>query len=159
MIRTLVIAGISTVVVMGAAAPALADHFYGGPEQDHYAGTAHSDLMYGYGDADRLEGRGGDDYLYGGGGPDVLNGDAGWDEIYDGKGADVADGGGGNDDLYDGPGVDRLKGGPGNDYFGMDHTSHGDRVNCGAGRDTVTYDGSQDMTDILVNCERIWIFD
>ena len=145
--------------LVGAAAPALAEHFYGGPDVDDYAGTAHSDIMTGGAGNDLLDGRGGDDYLYGGRDDDILKGGGGWDELLRRPRCRPSVRRSGQGLSAGRAGVDALVGGTGNDDFAMVARSHGDRVNCGPGLDTVGYNGHRDLTDILINCERIQLFD
>lgn len=128
---------------------------------------------------DRLLLGAGNDCGQGGAGNDTLRGDNGNDTLYGDAGPCVAGkpstnrltailsgndrlfGGAGNDRLVGGPGADLLVGGSGKDtFFGgrgndviraRDHVA-GERVNCGAGRDTVY----ADKGDIVArNCELV----
>jgi hypothetical protein len=129
---------------------------------------------------DRLCGRGGNDRIrpfisniedtY------QANGGAGNDDIDDGAGNDLLLGGPGNDRLDGGSNADRLEGGPGDDEIlavdsalssippALDTVLGGggddviraadgfrDVIDCGAGRDRVTFDADLDE---ITNCER-----
>jgi Ca2+-binding RTX toxin-like protein len=145
-------------------------------------GTQGNDTLRGTGGADQIEGRagndiikgfGGDDTLLGGPGNDIMQGggDLGEDLMFGGVGRDHGNGGKGRDALYGGPGADTFVGGPGRDtgdVRGHDHMFlgtgrdfltllHNDGVSafidCGPGRDLVTYLVSRDTRDHLINCE------
>ena len=93
-------------------------------------------------------------------GDDDLCGDQGDDDIQGGPGNDVINGGPGNDDLegqggsdllIGGKGHDVLRGGPGRDRIRA-RDGVRDRINCGAGDDTVR----ADRADVVAsNCEHV----
>jgi Ca2+-binding RTX toxin-like protein len=121
----------------------------------------------------------GNDCGQGGAGNDVAHGDAGNDVVYGDAGPCVTGkastsrlmaaisgndrlfGDAGNDVLFGGPGADFLKGGSGKDRFvggsgndvikARDHV-RGERISCGAGRDTV-YADKGDL--VARNCEKV----
>jgi uncharacterized repeat protein (TIGR01451 family) len=90
-------------------------------------------------------------------GPDLLKGTPGDDSLCGLSSADRIYGLAGRDAIYGGPGTDTIHAGPGRDViFGggendtiFAHDGEPDRVDCGAGRDTVI----ADPTDSLVDCE------
>ena len=101
---------------------------------------------------DRVRGGAGDDLVLGEAGNDDVRGGTGDDRLAGGDGPDRVDGGSG-DDLIDeqnlgGNGHDRLFGGTGRDVI-RTAGSTGDKVNCGAGRDSAT----MDRFDRQVRCE------
>lgn len=154
-------------VVRGSAASTTISTGAGNDAVD--GGPGNDLLLLGAGD-DCGQGGAGNDIAHGADGNDALYGDAG--PCVTGKastsrmtaavsGNDRLFGDAGNDRLFGGPGADFLKGGPGKDtYFGgpgndiiraRDHV-RGERINCGAGRDTVY----ADKGDIVArNCERV----
>ena len=118
---------------------------------------------------DNENGSSGDDSIAGRAGDDELDGDQGDDDLCGDEGDDHLQGGPGNDDLEGGPGNDDLEGQSGNDLVvggrGHDVLSGGrgrdrirardgvrDRINCGAGVDTVR----ADRADVVAaNCEHV----
>ncbi|WP_183408195.1 Ig-like domain-containing protein [Nocardioides pocheonensis] len=133
------------------------------------AGPGNDLLLLGAGD-DCGQGGAGNDTAHGQDGNDALYGDAG--PCVTGKastsrmtaavsGNDRIFGDAGNDRLFGGPGADFLKGGsgkdtyvggPGNDIIRARDHVRGERINCGAGRDTVY----ADKGDVVArNCERV----
>jgi Ca2+-binding RTX toxin-like protein len=76
-------------------------------------------------------------------GNDRLFGDAGNDVLFGGPGADVLNGGSGKD---------RFVGGSGNDVIKARDHVRGEKINCGAGRDTV-YADKGDL--VAKNCEKV----
>ena len=125
------------------------DSLTGTAGNDLICGLAGADVIRGLAGNDSLCGNAGNDTLYGNGGVDRLRGNAGNDRLDGGAGNDVVDGGAGSDALKGGAGQDRLVGGIGADRISAKDGKR-DRVDCGAGRDTVT----ADRTDRLRHCER-----
>jgi hemolysin type calcium-binding protein len=145
------------------------DRLEGSNGDDDLQGDAGADDLMGEQDADRLAGGGGADRMWGGGAGDVLTGGAGGDVLrgqggndllYGGVGADTSIAAGGNDVVTEvptvyapteplGTGRNRLAAGGGNDRVNVANGRR-DRVNCGAGRDTVR----ADKGDRLRHCER-----
>jgi Ca2+-binding RTX toxin-like protein len=90
------------------------------------------------------------DRLRGTGAAEIIRGGAGKDTITAGGGADTVYGDAGNDRLDGGTGRDRVFGGTGNDaIFAADGAV--DRIDCGAGKDTVR----ADRKDVVRNCEKV----
>jgi Ca2+-binding RTX toxin-like protein len=104
---------------------------------DTLIGTTGNDLICGLAGADVIRGLAGNDTLCGGAGSDRLYGNGGADRLR------------GNARLDGGPGNDLLEGGAGMDRINVKDGKR-DRVDCGAGRDTVTVD----TKDRLRHCER-----
>jgi hypothetical protein len=160
------------VMRMGAGVDAV----YAGAERDEIDGGADEDLIDPGGGADEIDGGDSSDLVdyasrsgsvtvtfddqpndgeagegdnvhsnvegaVGGAGSDVLIGDAG---------GNLLEGGGGNDRLIGGGTADRLHGGAGDDSIDAGD-SEPDDVECGAGDDEATIDG----TDSVVDCERL----
>jgi Ca2+-binding RTX toxin-like protein len=135
-------------------------------------GTSGPDQLQGTAKGDTVFGKNGNDTLLGGRGGDWLIGDALSDFGADGN--DLIYGGPGNDELIDGGGSDLLKGSGGNDliYANSDklasdqdtvlagkgddtiHANDGyqDDINCGSGKDEVTFD--QNIDKVAANCEK-----
>jgi Ca2+-binding RTX toxin-like protein len=121
-------------------------------------GTEGDDNEQGTSGDDVISGRGGDDELEGDQGDDDLCGDAGDDDMKGGPGNDVMNGGAGNvegqagnDLLIGGKGHDVLRGGRGRDRIRA-RDGVRDRINCGAGDDTVR----ADRADVVAsNCEHV----
>jgi hypothetical protein len=113
-------------------------------------GTAGGDRLVGSRLGDRIFGRLGDDHLFGRAGSDCVWGGPGDDFVSGGAGADLLNAGRGDDRLVLGSGRDGVAAGPGNDSI---HAVGGgvDRVNCGAGRDTVRLS----RNDLIKGCERV----
>ncbi|MGI8461441.1 MAG: CocE/NonD family hydrolase [Solirubrobacterales bacterium] len=80
---------------------------------------------------------------------DKINGSAGGDRLRGAKGNDRVSGKDGDDCVSGGKGNDRLSGGKGNDRLSAKDGDK-DRVNCGAGKDTV----KADKADKLKGCEK-----
>jgi Ca2+-binding RTX toxin-like protein len=155
---------------------AFGDTLNGSPAGDLMSGQGGDDAIRGHEGDDCIAGGAGYDALWGGPGSDRVSGgtgddrlvgDAGPDQLIGGSGADTLEGGDGRDTLNGGPGRDRIdavgygypdgwhasgrntvKGAGGNDTI---DTANGrpDRVECGAGADTVRADRS----DRLSGCE------
>ena len=109
---------------------------FGGIGSDILRGNDGNDRLYGErrftfdpGDTDRLVGGDGDDVLFGGGGDDILSG------------------GNGNDVLEGAADTDRMMGHDGNDafIFRYETVPVGERVDGGAGTDTVFISGIADL--------------
>ncbi|HEX8101339.1 MAG TPA: calcium-binding protein, partial [Solirubrobacteraceae bacterium] len=92
---------------------------------------------------------------------DRLAGGAGDDALDGSHGTDVLDGRGGDDDLTGGPDPDTVRGGPGDDRLEADEVPYGfldpdpdplNRLDCGAGDDTVGRLGDRDT--VRASCER-----
>jgi Ca2+-binding RTX toxin-like protein len=130
------------------------DKICGGKGNDTIRGGSGRDELRGDDGRDRLFGDGGNDLLLGGKGNDDLRGGAGADRSGGGDGNDRVDGGAGNDLLNEvglgGAGNDRLFGGSGNDRV-LSNGATRDRIDCGAGRDSVR----MDSRDTQKRCERI----
>jgi Ca2+-binding RTX toxin-like protein len=104
-------------------------------------GNAGPNTLAGTARNDKLNGLGGNDTLNGLGGNDTLNGGPGNDRIF---------GGAGNDHLIGGPGKDMIHGDAGNDLIDA-RDGQKDRVDCGAGHDTV----NADKLDVVSHCEKV----
>jgi Ca2+-binding RTX toxin-like protein len=113
---------VSSILLLGLAAPALAEYFVGTRFDDDLEGTNRSDEMYGLRGDDEIRAKDGNDYIEGGVGRDHLFGDAGKDEIYGGRS------------------VDRVFGGPNADYINVADDRPDDRVECGGGNDEAVVD-------------------
>jgi hypothetical protein len=134
-------------------------------------GTGARDTIYGSDIDDEIRAGGNNDSVYGNGGNDDLSGESGNDRLYGRAGndqlreqgsSDVAGGydrfvgGGGNDDIipldpFSGnPYVDTVSAGSGDDFVGAVDFSE-DRIECGAGVDTVEFDSSVDT--VADDCE------
>ena len=172
--RRLVTGGLAAgALALAATGLAVASDIDGTRGNDTLRGTARADRIEGRAGNDIIKGLGGDDTLLGGPGNDIMQGggDLGEDLMFGGVGRDQAYGGKGRDGMYGGPGSDTFVGGPGRDtgdVRGHDHVFlgagrdymtllHDDGVSafidCGPGRDLITYLVSRDTRDHLVNCE------
>src|SRR3954447_25950349 len=127
---------------------------------DDRNGTEGGDNERGSSGDDNISGRAGDDELEGNQGDDDLCGDEGDDHLQGGPGDDDLEGGPGNDDLQGQSGNDLVGGGKGHDVLsggrGRDRIRARDgvrdRINCGAGVDTVR----ADRADVVArNCEHV----
>jgi Ca2+-binding RTX toxin-like protein len=123
-------------------------------------GTGGDDNERGSSGDDNISGRAGDDEVEGDRGDDDLCGDEGDDHIQGGPGNDEIEGGPGDDDLQGQSGNDLVVGGKGHDVLsggrGRDRIRARDgvrdRINCGAGVDTVR----ADRADVVArNCEHV----
>ncbi len=95
-------------------------------------GGSGGDTIHGRGGDDRLNGRGGADIVLGGGGDDFIRSttpDNVMDKLYGGAG----------DDIVRMAQRDRAFGGPGNDEFDVPSGGLGTLIDCGPGRDHVTF--------------------
>ena len=117
-----------------------ADSLVGGLAGDRLTGLAGDDSLFGDAGDDCLVGGRGDDWLAGGAGRDSLSGGADDDVLIGGPDADVVSVGGGSN---------RVKAGAGNDRVSA-RNNRVDRIDCGAGRDTV----KADKRDKLKGCEK-----
>lgn len=118
---------------------------------DNERGTSGDDNVSGRAGDDELEGEQGDDDLCGDEGDDHLQGGPGDDELRGGPGDDDLEGQSGNDLIIGGKGHDRLAGGRGRDRIRA-RDGVRDRVNCGAGIDSVR----ADRADVVAsNCEHV----
>jgi hypothetical protein len=149
--------------------------FFGAIEvewQDAAIGGAGDDRIYGGTGADWLGGDDGNDRLYSG-----PRGERGWTSLSGGRGADVLvsgrggtapgevamDGNSGPDVLigspqeeqaYPGPGADRVRLNGGDDRVELFDDGQSDRVDCGAGNDTVYgTDVVHEDLDVFIDCE------
>jgi Ca2+-binding RTX toxin-like protein len=118
---------------------------------DNEQGTSGDDVISGRGGDDEIEGDQGDDDLCGDQGDDHMKGGSGNDVMNGGAGNDDIEGQGGNDLLIGGKGHDVLGGGPGRDRIRA-RDGVRDRINCGAGDDTVRADRSDVVAS---NCEHV----
>ncbi len=130
----------------------------GGAGDDRLTGDAGPNRLAGEGGRDVLVGAAGRDTLSAGAGDDVLDAGTGDDRtfdeagsdrvgtgegddlVYGGAGTDRIDVGAGDDRVLDGEGADVIELGAGNDVARTDGDFVGDRVDCGAGRDTLRLD-------------------
>jgi Ca2+-binding RTX toxin-like protein len=157
--RLQMLVGIASVGLVAAslvmAAPASARNVFEGTDgNDNIAGTAADDTIYGKGGIDHLWGLGRSDSVFGGDGPDGVFGGDGPDSVFGGKGDDGVFGGDGNDDLHDGNGADGLFGNDGDDTITLVDDESRDAVHCGAGSDTVNFEGGKDKEDnVAGDCE------
>jgi Ca2+-binding RTX toxin-like protein len=115
---------------------------------DVLVGTAARDVLNGRGGDDCLFGLGGEDRMSGGSGDDLLSGASGGDRLNGDAGKDKINAGNGNDTITPGAGKDKVAGQGGNDEISA-RDSTADSIDCGAGRDKVTADRS----DNVKNCE------
>src|SRR3954454_20286991 len=131
----------------------------GGPGNDLLNGTPKNDVMKGLGGNDIINGLQGNDSIDGGTGNDRLSGSEGNDKISGGAGKDTLtgstgndklDGGAGNDKIDGGPGTNSYSGGAGNDALNSANGKR-ERIDCGAGKDTVRADKS----DTVKGCEKV----
>jgi Ca2+-binding RTX toxin-like protein len=114
-------------------------------------GTPGRDIIRGSDEEDVLRGLAGNDDLYGLDDDDVLRGGSGRDRLYGGEDDDILYGDDGNDTLVGGKDENRYYGGRGNDVIKARNDEE-ERINCGAGEDTVT----ADREDIVANdCENV----
>jgi Ca2+-binding RTX toxin-like protein len=129
----------------------VADDRNGTEGDDNEQGTESDDNISGRAGDDELEGEQGDDDLCGDEGDDTLKGGAGDDHLNGGSGDDDVEGQSGNDVLVGGKGHDLLRGGRGRDLIRA-RDGVRDRINCGAGVDTVR----ADRADVVArNCEHV----
>src|SRR5215217_6171296 len=84
-------------------------------------------------------------------GDDTIRGLGGSDEIFHGSGDDVVYGGDGDDEVFPDSGHDVIYGGDGNDKLYSNDVDGGDKLYCGAGRDTY-YAEKNDYVDS--SCEK-----
>lgn len=82
--------------------------------------------------------------IEGGAGKDTLTGQGGNDTLY---------GNSGNDNLVGNTGNDKVYGGSGNDWMDVSDGAYGDTADGESGTDTVYYDKSGSLKDIVSNCE------
>jgi RTX calcium-binding nonapeptide repeat (4 copies) len=151
---------------------AQAKDFNGADRADSVVGTRTSDSVRTGAGNDRVASRGGDDHVSSGPGHDLVDAGSGFDEVFGGRGRDVLVGGSGDDVLvggtgpdavrggqgadllFPGPGLDKVAAGDGDDVVYLDHDDlDADTVDCGAGTDTVVYDGAANQSDVLEDCE------
>jgi serralysin len=121
-------------------------------------GTKKADTIKGPGN-NILDGKGGDDELSSGGGSDVLGG-SGNDSLTVAGAVESEGNSGGFNTIRGGKGDDKIKAPAGlgyNDIFGEDdndviNAKNGapDDIDCGSGRDTVSYDAALDS---ITECE------
>jgi Ca2+-binding RTX toxin-like protein len=118
---------------------------------DNEQGSSGDDNISGRSGDDEIEGDQGDDDLCGDEGDDTLQGGAGDDTLRGGPGDDDLEGQSGNDVLVGGTGRDVLNGGRGRDRI-LARDGVRDRINCGAGIDTVRADRAD---KVARNCEHV----
>jgi Ca2+-binding RTX toxin-like protein len=125
-----------------------------GDGADIVQGTGGNETIYGRGGGDSIDGWGGNDTIDGGEGSDIINGGAGNDRIEGGDGDDpTLSGGAGSDWIMGGAGVDTLIGGDGDDTLdgGAGLTGiTGDRIEGGAGNDSILIRGSEAEYDTIL---------
>jgi Ca2+-binding RTX toxin-like protein len=127
------------------------DNESGTSGDDHISGQAGDDQLEGDQGDDDLCGDQGDDDLKGGQGNDTLQGGPGNDQLEGDQGNDDLEGQSGNDVLVGGSGHDTLNGGRGRDRI-LARDGMRDRINCGAGVDSVR----ADRADVVAsNCEHV----
>jgi Ca2+-binding RTX toxin-like protein len=153
------------------------DHLVGTHGKDSITGRGGDDRLFGRGGADGLFGGPGQDALFGGNKADDLTGGVGADYLAGGQGNDTMvdwlatsfaeEGGTGPADAdkllgADGAdfigftdGRDRVRGGDGRDELRTENDAFADRIDCGAGRDVLTYFFALDKQDKVTNCEVI----
>ncbi len=104
-------------------------------------GDGGANTIYGGSGADSIHGRGGDDRLNGRGGADAVFGGGGNDFIRSTTPDNVTDRlyGGAGDDKFRMAQRDRAYGGPGDDEFDVPSGGLGTLIDCGPGRDHVTF--------------------
>src|SRR5689334_11236235 len=90
------------------------------------------------------------DLISGDQGNDTINSGAGDDEVRGEEGNDTLTSGDGNDKVFGGSGADVLDTGAGDDTINVSD-GVADKVNCGAGNDTVVADTLDELTD----CENV----
>ena len=128
-----------------------ADDRNGTEGDDNERGSSGDDTISGRAGDDEIEGDQGDDDLCGDEGDDTIQGGAGNDTLNGGPGDDDLEGQSGNDLLIGGKGHDVLRGGRGRDRIRA-RDGVRDRINCGAGVDTVR----ADRADVVAsNCEHV----
>ena len=122
-------------------------------------GTNGNDTLKGTRKADHISGKKGNDKIFGKKGNDELDGGDGRDKIYDGPGNDQVTGDEGNDTIYLDKGEDQLYAEQGGDKLFITNDGKFDYIQCAIGMsgngdtgDSVTYYGSVDGKDRLVNC-------
>ena len=103
-------------------------------------------------DVENITGGDAVDTLIGNGLDNQLTGGPGGDNLRGGDGSDALIGGGGGDLLNGGLGVDTALGGAGNDLIST-ADRQADEVQCGAGRDQVTFDRTRDR--VAADCEAL----
>ena len=123
----------------------------GTPEDDEFYGTGGPNMMYGYGGNDKMYGRGGNDDLDGGPGADKMYGGPGEDFMLGVGGPDIMRGGDHSDTVAGHGGRDSLYGDIGDDFVAAKDGLADRVIDCGAGRDQVSYDVGLDPAPI--NCE------
>lgn len=128
--------------------PGVTPYTVGTPGDDVLVGTSGRDVLSGRAGDDCLFGRSGDDRMSGGTGVDLLNASSGDDRMNGDAGADKLNGGNGNDDITPGAGKDKVASQGGDDEISA-RDGERDTIDCGAGRDKVT----ADRTDQVKNCE------
>ena len=126
-----------------------ADRIKGTPKADRIKAGAGNDRLSGRRGNDCLSGAGGRDRAIGGGGRDLIKGSGSRDRLRGGGGGDALRGGTGRDRIVTGGGKDVVVGGGGNDLIRV-RGGGVDRVDCGPGRDTVSY---SKHVDKLRRCE------
>jgi len=128
-----------------------ADDRNGTEGDDNEQGSSDDDTISGRAGDDEIEGEQGDDDLCGDEGDDDMHGGAGNDVMNGGRGNDDMDGEGGNDVMIGGKGHDVMRGGHGRDRIRA-RDGVRDRINCGAGVDTVRADRAD---SVARNCEHV----
>ncbi len=162
---TVLLAGIAAMVLaagglaVAANITCVANPCVGTPRNDVIEGTAGGDDIRARSGNDIVRPIAGPDGAFGGRGNDnisdsspqnTLEGEAGSDLIQSG-GASVLDGGDGNDQLRGG-GFSIFRGGAGTDRINAaEGSGNPDQIQCGSGRDTVTFDRGVDTVNS--NCE------
>ena len=159
-------AGIAVLVLCaGGTGSAAAESMPRGGEHEVVMGTAGADALRGGRGDDRLVGRQGSDRLSGGAGRDRLEAGPGRDTLRGGRGGDTLIPG--VDDRTDriiaGPGddigaairTDQVSMGSGRDYVLVARSRPGMAIDCGAGEDTVSFQGPPPPELVVEGCEEV----
>jgi Ca2+-binding RTX toxin-like protein len=92
----------------------------------------------------------GSDFIYGTNSNNWVRGGSGGDNLWGVYGNDLLEGGDGNDQMNAGPGADTFLGNGGDDsFYAVDRVA--DKIYCGSGYDTITYDSTLDH--VSSDCE------
>ncbi len=135
------------------------DTVYGGFGDDLIVGDYGHDLLYGGEGHDEIRDLSGNNEIYGDGGDDAITINGAGDNYLDGgdghdtitalNGNDTVIGGAGDDILSAGSGDDSVEGGEGHDTYYYS-SGHDTIIEVGAGLDTIIFDASWDLDDVIV---------